>query len=120
MLSLLPSPASPPVAPSPLSFSPSRLPWVADRDNADGSITAVLDGGAEVHGDVLIGADGIWSNVRASMTDTPSRGDESGVSYSGDDRTLKGHRGRTPTRPQVPSRQCQPTAPCPGLRGLAP
>jgi len=53
------------------------------RDNADGSITAVLDGGAEVHGDVLIGADGIWSNVRASMTDTPSRGDESGVSYSG-------------------------------------
>jgi len=32
---------------------------------------------------VLIGADGIWSNVRASMTGTPSRGDESGVTYSG-------------------------------------
>jgi len=53
------------------------------RTNADGSITALIDGGGEVHGDVLIGADGIWSNVRASMTDTPSRGDESGVSYSG-------------------------------------
>ena len=45
---------------------------MADRDNADGSITAVLDGGAEVHGDVLIGADGIWSNVRASMTESPT------------------------------------------------
>merc|ERR1719353_250724 len=53
------------------------------RTNADGSITAIIDGGEEVHGDVLIGADGIWSNVRASMTDTPSRGDESGVTYSG-------------------------------------
>merc|ERR1740117_873186 len=53
------------------------------RTNADGSITAVLDGGEEIQGDVLIGADGIWSNVRASMTGTPSRGDESGVSYSG-------------------------------------
>jgi len=53
------------------------------RTNDDGSITAIIDGGEEVHGDVLIGADGIWSNVRASMTGTPSRGDESGVSYSG-------------------------------------
>eukprot|EP00321_Phaeocystis_globosa_P000546 CAMPEP_0118827926 /NCGR_PEP_ID=MMETSP1162-20130426/15790_1 /TAXON_ID=33656 /ORGANISM="Phaeocystis Sp, Strain CCMP2710" /LENGTH=546 /DNA_ID=CAMNT_0006758805 /DNA_START=27 /DNA_END=1667 /DNA_ORIENTATION=- len=53
------------------------------RTNADGSITAIIDGGEEVHGDVLIGADGIWSNVRASMTGTPSRGDESGVTYSG-------------------------------------
>jgi len=44
---------------------------------------AVLQDGKEVEGDVLIGADGIWSNVRASMTDTPARGDESGVSYSG-------------------------------------
>ena len=43
----------------------------------------MLEGGDEVVGDVLIGADGIWSNVRASMTNTPARGDESGVSYSG-------------------------------------
>ena len=59
------------------------------RTNADGSITATIAGGEEVHGDVLIGADGIWSNVRASMTDTPSRGEESGVSYSGDASTLR-------------------------------
>ena len=37
----------------------------------------VLGGGGwltseEVTGDVLIGADGIWSNVRASMTETAS------------------------------------------------
>jgi len=48
-----------------------------------GRVIAKLDDGEEVHGDVLIGADGIWSNVRATMTDTPSRGDESGVTYSG-------------------------------------
>eukprot|EP00322_Chrysochromulina_rotalis_P000941 CAMPEP_0115859012 /NCGR_PEP_ID=MMETSP0287-20121206/16393_1 /TAXON_ID=412157 /ORGANISM="Chrysochromulina rotalis, Strain UIO044" /LENGTH=551 /DNA_ID=CAMNT_0003313293 /DNA_START=338 /DNA_END=1993 /DNA_ORIENTATION=+ len=50
---------------------------------ADGSVTVQLNDGNEVHGDVLIGADGIWSNVRASMTDTPTRGPESGVTYSG-------------------------------------
>jgi zeaxanthin epoxidase len=33
--------------------------------------------------DVLIGADGIWSNVRATMRDAPTRGEGSGVSYSG-------------------------------------
>jgi len=52
-------------------------------EHADGRVTATLSDGEEVTGDVLIGADGIWSNVRASMTDTPARGDESGVSYSG-------------------------------------
>merc|ERR1719421_381375 len=58
-------------------------PVVSYRDEASGRVTAVLESGEEVKGDVLIGADGIWSNVRASMTDTPSRGDESGVTYSG-------------------------------------
>merc|ERR1719183_3442630 len=53
------------------------------RTEADGRIVATLEGGEEITGDVLIGADGIWSNVRASMTDTDSRGPESGVSYSG-------------------------------------
>merc|ERR1719424_422573 len=43
----------------------------------------MLEGGEEVTGDVLIGADGIWSNVRAAMTETPARGPESGVTYSG-------------------------------------
>lgn len=39
------------------------------------------------------------------MTDTPSRGDESGVSYSGDDRMLKGHtpRSHTDTAPSAVS-----------------
>jgi len=48
-----------------------------------GRVTAKLQNGEEVHGDVLIGADGIWSNVRATMTNTPTRGVESGVTYSG-------------------------------------
>ena len=50
---------------------------------SDGRITATLESGERVEGDVLIGADGIWSNVRASMTGTPARGPDSGVSYSG-------------------------------------
>ena len=32
---------------------------------------------------VLVGADGIWSQVRAAMRDEPARGDGSGVAYSG-------------------------------------
>eukprot|EP00797_Seminavis_robusta_P031053 Sro665_g183770.2 (434) ;mRNA; f:3139-4441 len=42
-----------------------------------------LDSGATIEGDVLIGADGIWSAVRATMRDEPIRGDDSGVAYSG-------------------------------------
>lgn len=42
-----------------------------------------LTDGTEVGADVLIGADGIWSEVRATMRDEPSRGEGSGVSYSG-------------------------------------
>merc|ERR1719359_2336421 len=53
------------------------------RHEANGRVTAHLQNGEEVHGDVLIGADGIWSNVRATMTNTPARGDKSGVTYSG-------------------------------------
>merc|ERR1719261_1379828 len=53
------------------------------RTEPSGEITAVLQNGEEVVGNVLIGADGIWSNVRATMTDTPTRGPESGVAYSG-------------------------------------
>ena len=42
------------------------------------------EGGSEtVDADVLIGADGIWSNVRASMRDEPAKGDGSGATYSG-------------------------------------
>jgi zeaxanthin epoxidase len=51
--------------------------------NANGSVTAILDSGKTVEGDVLIGADGIWSNVRSVMRGTPARGEGSGASYSG-------------------------------------
>ena len=49
----------------------------------DGTVTAVLESGERVHGDVLIGADGIWSAVRAGMRGEPAKGAGSGVSYSG-------------------------------------
>lgn len=53
------------------------------KTHTDGSITAVLESGETLEGDVLIGADGIWSAVRATMRDEPQKGDGSGVSYSG-------------------------------------
>merc|ERR1719454_2308209 len=37
------------------------------RSESNGGVTAILANGEEVHGDVLIGADGIWSKVRATM-----------------------------------------------------
>lgn len=49
----------------------------------NGGVKAVLQSGREVTGDVLIGADGIWSAVRATMRNAARRGDESGASYSG-------------------------------------
>mmetsp|Transcript_5360 Transcript_5360/g.7899 ORF Transcript_5360/g.7899 Transcript_5360/m.7899 type:complete len:554 (+) Transcript_5360:129-1790(+) len=48
-----------------------------------GVVKANLSSGKSVEGDVLIGADGIWSNIRATMRDEPVRGDGSGVAYSG-------------------------------------
>jgi zeaxanthin epoxidase len=52
--------------------------------NSNGyGVAAVMESGARVEGDVLLGADGIWSSVRATMRDEPVRGDGSGVSYSG-------------------------------------
>jgi zeaxanthin epoxidase len=53
------------------------------KDEKTGQVTVELDSGKKITGDVLIGADGIWSNVRAKMRGTPARGDESGASYSG-------------------------------------
>merc|ERR1719276_695083 len=46
-------------------------------------VKAVMESGTSVEGDVLIGADGIWSSVRATMRNEPVRGDGSGASYSG-------------------------------------
>merc|ERR1711959_74759 len=54
-----------------------------NSDNATGRITAELDSGDKVTGDVLIGADGIWSAVRAKMHGHPATGEGSGASYSG-------------------------------------
>jgi zeaxanthin epoxidase len=57
---------------------------VAYETNSKGyGVKALLESGKAVEGDVLIGADGIWSSVRATMRDEPVRGDESGASYSG-------------------------------------
>jgi len=57
---------------------------VSYETNSDGyGVKAVMESGNTIEGDVLIGADGIWSSVRATMRDEPVRGDESGASYSG-------------------------------------
>ena len=45
-----------------------------------GGVTAKLMNGEEVHGDILIGADGIWSKVRATMNNKDPR---DGSAYSG-------------------------------------
>jgi zeaxanthin epoxidase len=50
---------------------------------ANGQVKAFLKSGATVTGDVLIGADGIWSAVRATMRGAPKKGKGSGASYSG-------------------------------------
>ena len=46
-------------------------------------VQAVLSSGKTVRGDVLIGADGIWSAVRATMRGAPKKGEGSGATYSG-------------------------------------
>nr|AMV91974.1 zeaxanthin epoxidase [Scrippsiella trochoidea] len=49
----------------------------------EAGVVATLDNGETIHGDVLIGADGIWSATRATMHGNDLRGDSSGASYSG-------------------------------------
>jgi len=52
--------------------------------NPDGNgVKVILNSGNEVDADVLIGADGIWSSVRATMRNEPAKGDGSGAKYSG-------------------------------------
>ena len=46
-------------------------------------LNVFTESGLSIFGDVLIGADGIWSSVRGAMRDEPIRGDGSGISYSG-------------------------------------
>ena len=54
-----------------------------ERNPSGPGVKAIMESGAVVEGDVLIGADGIWSAVRANMRDEPVKGDGSGVTYSG-------------------------------------
>jgi zeaxanthin epoxidase len=53
------------------------------QDSVTDQVTVELESGRKITGDVLIGADGIWSAVRAKMHDQPVRGDGSGATYSG-------------------------------------
>lgn len=46
-------------------------------------VTVRLQDGETITGDVLVGADGIWSQVRATLRDEPAKGEGSGVAYSG-------------------------------------
>jgi zeaxanthin epoxidase len=48
-----------------------------------GTVQCLLSTGETVTGDVLIGADGIWSAVRATMRNKPAKGENSGAAYSG-------------------------------------
>ena len=56
---------------------------IAHYEHVTGGVKAVMQSGREVVGDVLIGADGIWSAVRAHMRGVPRKGDDSGAAYSG-------------------------------------
>jgi len=49
----------------------------------NGKVEVQLQSGKTVTGDVLIGADGIWSAVRATMRGTEAKGEASGATYSG-------------------------------------
>mmetsp|Transcript_21508 Transcript_21508/g.54576 ORF Transcript_21508/g.54576 Transcript_21508/m.54576 type:complete len:501 (-) Transcript_21508:252-1754(-) len=54
-----------------------------ERDGVTG-VTAIMNDGSKVRGDVLIGADGIWSSVRAKMYGEPMvRGPGATAQYSG-------------------------------------
>lgn len=56
---------------------------VDEKTGKVGGVKAILGSGKEVYGDVLIGADGIWSAVRSTMRGTPRKGEGSGAAYSG-------------------------------------
>ena len=56
---------------------------IVSYEKKDPGVEAVLKSGKTLKGDVLIGADGIWSAVRATMRGTPKKGDGSGATYSG-------------------------------------
>lgn len=56
---------------------------IVSYEKKDKGVEAILSSGKTLSGDVLIGADGIWSAVRATMRGAPKKGDGSGAAYSG-------------------------------------
>lgn len=56
---------------------------VVGYENTDAGVTVKLKDGGEVHADILVGADGIWSQVRAQMWNEDVRGANTGATYSG-------------------------------------
>lgn len=56
---------------------------VSYTQTATEGVTVTCASGKTIQGDVLIGADGIWSNVRSTMRNEPAKGEGSGASYSG-------------------------------------
>lgn len=54
-----------------------------NTNNGREGVTVHIESGKHIQGDVLIGADGIWSAVRASMKQAPAKGEKSGAAYSG-------------------------------------
>jgi len=48
-----------------------------------GGVKVFLQDGTTEEADVLVGADGIWSQIRAQMWDQPAKGPQSGTTYSG-------------------------------------
>lgn len=56
---------------------------VKSKDERSRLVKVRTKSGKEMHADVLIGADGIWSEVRATMRGSSARGEESGATYSG-------------------------------------
>lgn len=56
---------------------------VVGYENTDGGVTVNLEDGGKIHADILVGADGIWSQVRAQMWKEDIRGENGGATYSG-------------------------------------
>mmetsp|Transcript_7643 Transcript_7643/g.15972 ORF Transcript_7643/g.15972 Transcript_7643/m.15972 type:complete len:623 (+) Transcript_7643:55-1923(+) len=49
----------------------------------DNGVQAICENGEQFEGDVLVGADGIWSRIRAQMWEEEVEGPDSGITYSG-------------------------------------
>ena len=48
-----------------------------------GGVRVTTEDGRAFEADALVGADGIWSNVRSQLWEQPARGEGSGCTYSG-------------------------------------